>query len=106
MDFTEYQNKSRRTLNEPTKENRLIRALGLVGEAGEVADLIKKWEGHGHDVNPAKLAEELGDLLWYVAAVATTYGIDLSEAAAGNVAKLEARYPDGFSNEASRTRTR
>jgi len=41
--------------------------LGLVGEAGEVADLIKKIKGHGHSPDPEKLIKELGDVLWYVA---------------------------------------
>lgn len=44
-----------------------ILQLGLVGEAGEVADLIKKVEGHGHPANREKLIKELGDVLWYVA---------------------------------------
>ena len=44
-----------------------ILQLGLVGEAGEVADLIKKIEGHGHPPDPEKLIKELGDVLWYVA---------------------------------------
>jgi NTP pyrophosphatase (non-canonical NTP hydrolase) len=76
-------------------------ALGLAGEAGEVADLIKKGIGHGHDVPLDKLTSELGDVLWYVAAVAKCYGLTLEEVAMYNVAKLRKRYPDGFTHQAS-----
>lgn len=88
------------------KEDRILCALGLAGETGEVVDLIKKFEGHGHDVDVEKLKLELGDLLWYLARLASKYGIPLEEIARANVAKLEARYPNGFSKEASRNRTK
>ncbi len=79
-------------------------ALGLSGESGEVCDLLKKHFGHGHELNEEKLAEELGDLLWYVAEMASAFGLSLGEIAAGNIAKLRKRYPEGFSQEASRNR--
>lgn len=70
--------------------------LGIAGEAGEVADLIKKHLGHGHDLGWHKLREELGDVLWYVACLADRLGISLSAIASANVEKLKRRYPDGF----------
>lgn len=76
-------------------------ALGIAGEAGEVADLIKKHVGHGHELDRAKLTKELGDVLWYVAALAHDIGVDLSTVARENVEKLKTRYPDGFSQERS-----
>lgn len=76
-------------------------ALGLTGEAGEVADIIKKHVGHGHPLDRTKLARELGDVLWYVAVLARDAGLSLEEVAAVNVAKLRARYPDGFSRAES-----
>ena len=79
-------------------------ALGIAGEAGEVADIIKKHVGHGHELDRAKLTRELGDVLWYVAALAHDIGVDLSTVARENVEKLKARYPDGFSQERSRNR--
>lgn len=68
--------------------------LGIAGEAGEVADLIKKHLGHGHDLDWDKLREELGDVLWYVACLADRLGFKLAEVAAANVEKLKRRYPD------------
>lgn len=82
----------------------LVRTLGLAGEAGEVADLIKKGIGHGHGVDPAKVLKELGDVLWYVATLADAYGHSLESVAAANIEKLRARYPAGFSTEASKSR--
>jgi NTP pyrophosphatase (non-canonical NTP hydrolase) len=78
--------------------------LGLVGESGEVVDLIKKHVYHGHPLDSDKLLKELGDVLWYVAALATALDVELSEVAAKNIAKLTARYPEGFSSEASMNR--
>ena len=86
------------------RHNRMIMILGLVGEAGEIAENIKKVEGHGHRLNRTELVEELGDLMWYVAAIATNYHIDLDEVLTHNIAKLQNRYPEGFSHEASRNR--
>lgn len=81
-----------------------VAALGLTGEAGEFADGIKKIVRRGHCVSKEKLIEELGDVLWYVAEAASAIGVNLSDVAAQNIAKLQKRYPDGFSEEASRNR--
>jgi len=80
-------------------------ALGLTGEAGEVADLIKKHVAHGHELDRAKLIAELGDVLWYVAALAHCVGCDLSTLAAENTNKLRRRYPNGFTQSDSINRT-
>lgn len=80
-------------------------ALGIAGEAGEVADLIKKHLGHGHPLDAAKLEKELGDVLWYVAALARRCGLTLQGVAEANKQKLRARFPDGFSTEASLRRS-
>jgi len=72
-------------------------ALGLVGESGEVADLIKKVVAHGHPLDAEKLAQELGDVLWYLAVTADALGFSLDEIANRNITKLRARYPNGFS---------
>ena len=80
---------------------RAVVALGLAGEAGEVADLVKKELGHGHPENREKVLEELGDILFYVAICAHEYGWTLEEVATHNNAKLARRYPNGFSTERS-----
>jgi NTP pyrophosphatase (non-canonical NTP hydrolase) len=103
--FGHYQVESARTLPMgTTRTDIFIAAIGLCGEAGEVADYIKKIEGHGHKFNKAKLTEELGDVLWYVAALCSYYDIQLGAAAIGNIKKLRGRYPKGFSQAASRER--
>lgn len=71
-------------------------ALGLTGEAGEVANLVKKFERHGKPFDADALADELGDVLWYLAVSAQAAGLSLSDVAERNVEKLRARYPDGF----------
>jgi NTP pyrophosphatase (non-canonical NTP hydrolase) len=78
--------------------------LGLTGEAGEIAEMIKKGVYHGHQLDRFDMRDELGDLLWYLAVTADRFGWNLGEVAERNIAKLRKRYPDGFSQEASRNR--
>lgn len=73
-----------------------IAALGLAGEAGEVADEVKKIVGHGKRLNAGKLAEEIGDVLYYCAAACDVLELSLAGVAADNIVKLRKRYPDGF----------
>lgn len=101
--FDAYQQAAARTLGD--QRGLAMVALGLSGEAGECVDLIKKHLYHGHDLDPGKLTQEIGDVLWYCAALATVTGIRLHDVADKNIAKLRARYPDGFSVEASRNRS-
>lgn len=79
----------------------IIAALGLAGEAGEFANLIKKLTAHGHEIPTEELADELGDVLWYLAEAATAINITLGDIAEQNVKKLRQRYPKGFSSESS-----
>lgn len=76
-------------------------ALGITGEAGEVADLIKKHIFHGHDLDTDALVKEIGDVCWYVALLCTAIGVDLESVMEKNIEKLKTRYPEGFSSEAS-----
>jgi len=71
-------------------------ALGLNGEAGEVAEHIKKRLRHGKEIDRDAIKHELGDLLWYAAVMAHELGFSLEDVAADNIAKLRARYPGGF----------
>ena len=79
-------------------------ALGLTGEAGELADEVKKCLYQGREWNPAKIIEELGDVLWYVALMADLMAVPLDFVMEHNIDKLRKRYPDGFSFEASEER--
>lgn len=79
----------------------MVAALGLAGEAGEFANLVKKMTAHGHAYDTESLKDELGDVLWYLAEAATASGLDLDEIARENVDKLLKRYPEGFSQENS-----
>jgi NTP pyrophosphatase (non-canonical NTP hydrolase) len=81
-----------------------LAALGLAGESGEVVDLIKKHVHHGKPLDRSRLVAELGDVLWYLAYLASIEGIDLAEVATANSRKSRARFPDGFSFAAANAR--
>lgn len=77
-------------------------AIGLAGEAGEIADIIKKGVFHQHGIDFEALKKELGDCFWYLAAICTKAGFDMNEVMADNIAKLKERcYPNGYSSEDS-----
>ena len=80
-------------------------AMGLAGEAGELVDDVKKVVFHRHDIDIVRVRLELGDVLWYVAMLCSALHLSLSDVMEINIEKLRARYPDGFSAEASRNRT-
>ncbi len=105
MDFTEYQALAQITSGAygegQSIHRQALSALALAGEVGELCNLVKKQAAHGHDIPPEKIADELGDILWYVAEVASAHGLSLGDLAVANIDKLRARYPDGFSAEAS-----
>lgn len=64
--------------------------------AGRICDAVKKEEYHGRLADRMMMLKELGDVLWYVSALATDYGFTLENVATGNVEKLKTRYPEGF----------
>lgn len=77
------------------------RAVGLIAEAGEVLDVVKKivWHKHPFDGSAlAKLTEELGDAQWYITSTALAIGSTLDRIMRANVAKLRRRYPHGFTS--------
>ncbi len=93
----EYQKLAMRTASKRTFERKLtIASLGLCGEAGEIAEKVKKWLEHGHELDKKALKEELGDCLWYFVDFCEALGFPLSEVATANIEKLRKRYPDGF----------
>lgn len=95
MTLDDYQIEAMRTC--PNDPKMVMPALGLCGEAGEYADIVKKHLYHGHALDRDKAIKELGDVLWYVAVAARSLGSSLEYVAEVNVAKLRARYPGGFS---------
>lgn len=75
--------------------------LGLVCEAGEFGDIIKKHIYHGHDLDLDKVKSELGDVMWYLSNICNVLDISLEDVAMKNIEKLKNRYPDGFDNNKS-----
>lgn len=106
MDIKEYQVRARITdqnqavtwpkdgpSKEPAKHN-IIPLLGLVGEVGGLLSEYKKMlrDGALHEEFPQQVAEELGDILWYIATVATKFNLDLDQIAKDNIKKTESRW--------------
>ncbi len=96
MDFNDYQKRSRRTAIYPGKgKNFVYPVLGLVGESGEVAEKIKKAlrdkKGILDEKRKQEIKKELGDVLWYLAQIATELDLSLDEIASVNIKKLESR---------------
>ena len=97
MHLYQFQEASKRTLPKKGSDDDITNyALGLIGESAEVSEMIKKWRFHDHPLDRAKVAEELGDVLHYLAGLCSLMNLNLEEVAAGNINKLKARYPDGF----------
>lgn len=97
MSPNEYQKLALRTWNKGSQYPAIINGvLGLTGEAGECADMVKKAFFQGHDINREHFAKELGDVLWYIALCADSQGYTLEQVMQMNIDKLTARYPNGF----------
>jgi NTP pyrophosphatase (non-canonical NTP hydrolase) len=99
VELSDYQRRSRRTAGYPRDAWLAYPALGLAGEAGEVAEHAKKAiRDDGAQITLERreaLAKELGDVLWYVAQLATELELDLDEIAAANLEKLLSRQRRG-----------
>ncbi len=100
MDFKTYQKDSRQTAKYvDAGKNFIYPTLGLASEAGEVAGKVKKiMRDDGMNVSEEKreqIKDELGDVLWYVAQVATEFNLDLEEIAKNNLDKLLSRMERG-----------
>lgn len=75
--------------------------LGIAGEAGEIVDAIKKRVIYDKPLNLTNVVEELGDLEFYMAGLRQVLGIRRSETLDANIAKLQVRYKDGYSDAAA-----
>jgi NTP pyrophosphatase (non-canonical NTP hydrolase) len=99
MDLSVYQEEAGKTDQAPGREGSavMVPLLGLAGEVGSLLAEYKKFlrDGPAHRLFQGQIAEDLGDILWYVANVATKFGLDLEQIANANLAKTRDRWPVG-----------
>lgn len=99
MNFKEYQEQAKKTIQkyvDRTEVDEIIPFLGIVGETGSVITELKKKirDGDGYNNFNDQLAEELGDVLWYISAIATQNEINLEDIAEQNLKKTFDRFSD------------
>lgn len=97
-----YREEVLRTANMKFKDVRykfVMGALGLTGEAGEVADLFKKYLYHGTPFDKSAVLKELGDLRWYIEYLLISLDSSMEEIEKLNIEKLHKRYPEGFNQK-------
>ncbi len=100
MNFNEYQKQAKATAKYPDLGNNyLYPTLGLCGEAGELANKIKKIQrddqGIVTDQKREEIKLELGDVLWYASQLACEFGLDFDDVAGANLKKLSDRHMRG-----------
>ena len=100
MDFKTYQKKARETAQYPKLgSNNIYPTLGLVGEAGEVAEKVKKVirdkNGIFDEESKKSIKKELGDVLWYISNLCNEFGFNLDDVALQNLEKLKLRAEKG-----------
>ncbi len=102
MTLNEYQQRAARTINQSlTNMETRLHALHLIAsEVGEIHALFQK-AYQGHKLDPEKVKDECGDLLWGICELLGTYGISLEDCATANDEKLQRRYPSGFDADRS-----
>jgi NTP pyrophosphatase (non-canonical NTP hydrolase) len=82
----------------PEQYDLLHATLGIAGESGEIVDAVKKCIIYGKALDKANMREEIGDIMWYIALACRTLDFDLNEILDENIAKLQKRYPDKYSD--------
>lgn len=94
MEINEYQIQAQLT-DQLSPEDKVVPLLGMGGEVGSLLSEYKKYlrDGNAHQLFPEQIAEELGDILWYLANAATKFGLDLDAIATENIAKTRDRWP-------------
>lgn len=99
MDFNDYQNKAHETAQYPEDQALIYTTLGLVGEAGEIANKVKKViRDDGGKLTYERMLDlygEIGDVLWYAAELCTALSIDMADVAQANLNKLRSRQQRG-----------
>lgn len=103
MDLNEYQKEAAQTIPLGFDGKTMIdnAVYGLCGEVGECVDRLKKVKFQGHPNDREHLIYEIGDVLWYLAEMATGAGLTLEEVAEKNIQKLRKRYGDSFNSDKS-----
>jgi len=103
MELGEYQREAQKT-DQFKKDEKVVPLLGMGGEVGSLLAEYKKWmrDGAAHALFSEQIAEELGDILWYLANAATKFDLDLDVIAAHNLAKTRDRWPPDGSETAYR----
>lgn len=97
MEFNEYQDKAKETIQKTNSEDKLseiVPFLGIIGEIGSVVTQlkIKFRDGDAYVAFKDKLSEELGDVLWYLSTIATQNNLELEDVAAQNLLKIHDRF--------------
>ena len=122
MDSLSYQNKALKTngpdyykvgerlrgleseLNFNQSLDLLHASMGLVTEAGEFQDMLKKHLYYGKELDTVNLKEEIGDVLWYCAIALKALGTNFESVMKTNIEKLQARYPEKFTEYHAKNR--
>ncbi len=100
MTPNEYQSAVKRTMTLHSSFDSALSnySMGLAGESGELIDILKKHLYHGHELDKIKAFKELGDVCWYIAALAQVLGLTLEDIMGANIIKLQQRFPNGFNS--------
>jgi NTP pyrophosphatase (non-canonical NTP hydrolase) len=109
MKVQEYMEESARTMSPIIHEGAfkvetLHGIIGVSTEAGELLDAVKKGLFYGHAPDMENIREEIGDILWYIAAIARAEGWDIEDIMQENIDKLRKRYPEQFTSELAKVR--
>lgn len=96
MTANDYQRQAMRTAGDKSEGWLDNAIMGLCGEVGECADIVKKHRFQGHDLDREKLIDEASDVCWYIALLASALGVGLEDIMKHNIDKLRKRYPNGF----------
>ncbi len=108
LNFKDYQERAYTAINEhdSAKDELCNWLVGLSEEVGELMNLMKHTMWGGEDINLEETAKELGDILWYTSAVASTLGLNLEAVADLNISKLEHRFGNKTEFSAERSQDR
>jgi NTP pyrophosphatase (non-canonical NTP hydrolase) len=106
MDIKKYMEEASRT-DAPLKSlwrHDIHMTLGMVTEAGELADIFKKNLAYDKDIDWVNVREEIGDLMWYISNFCKAHNYNLEDILETNIAKLKVRYPEKFTEEKANNR--